>query len=192
MAKKKAARKGGRRTGGTTARRASAQGQGSSRRSAAARKGAASRASASGRRRQSSSSRQASSSRSSGRGGNSRTPSAVRLLKQDHQEVSQLVKRFEDAPEGEKTQIAERICAALTVHAQIEEELLYPAARRALEEDDRELVDEANVEHASVKDLIAQIEAAGDSDELFDAKVKVLGEYVKHHVQEEENELFPK
>jgi hemerythrin-like domain-containing protein len=105
--------------------------------------------------------------------------------------VEQLFERFEDASEREKKQIAQQVCAMLTVHAQIEEELVYPAAKQALEEDDRELVDEANVEHASAKDLIAQIER-GESDELFDAKVKVLGEYIKHHVKEEEGELFPK
>jgi hemerythrin superfamily protein len=117
---------------------------------------------------------------------------AIRLLKQDHQEVSQLLERFENASGAQKTQIAQRICRALTVHAQIEEELLYPAARRALEEEDQELVAEAAVEHASVKDLVGQIEGAAGSDELYDAKVKVLGEYVKHHVKEEETELFPK
>lgn len=117
---------------------------------------------------------------------------AIRLLKQDHQEVSRLLDRFEDASGTEKKQIAQRICTALTVHAQIEEELLYPAARRALDQDDRELVAEAAVEHASVKDLVSQIEGSSDSDELYDAKVKVLGEYVKHHVKEEESELFPK
>jgi hemerythrin-like domain-containing protein len=76
------------------------------------------------------------------------------------------------------------------VHAQIEEEIFYPAAREALKEQD--LIDEATVEHASAKDLIAQIEQAQAGDELFDAKVIVLGEYIKHHVKEEHNEMFPK
>ena len=80
----------------------------------------------------------------------------------------------------------------LTVHAQIEEELLYPAARDALDSDDAHLVAEAHVEHASVKDLIQQIEQREELDEEYEAKVEVMGEYVKHHVSEEESELFPK
>ena len=76
----------------------------------------------------------------------------------------------------------------LTVHATIEEEIFYPAAREAEVESD--LLDEAEVEHASAKDLIAQIQEMSPEDELYDAKVKVLGEYVQHHVQEEEGELF--
>jgi hemerythrin superfamily protein len=76
------------------------------------------------------------------------------------------------------------------VHATTEEEIFYPAAREAVDDDD--LLDEAEVEHASAKDLIAQIEAGSPSDPLYDAKVKVLGEYVRHHVKEEEGELFPK
>ena len=82
------------------------------------------------------------------------------------------------------------ICVTLTVHATIEEELFYPAAREAEVETD--LLDEAEVEHASAKDLIAQIEGMGPDDELYDAKVTVLGEYIDHHVKEEEGEMFPK
>jgi hemerythrin superfamily protein len=78
----------------------------------------------------------------------------------------------------------------LTVHAEAEEEIFYPAAREAIEEQD--LLDEAEVEHASAKDLIAQIEAMDSSDPLYDAKVTVLGEYIDHHVEEEEKEMFPK
>jgi len=91
--------------------------------------------------------------------------------------------------DAEKQSLAGRICAALKVHTQIEEEIFYPAAYEALEDDD--LLDEAEVEHASAKELIAQIEASSPSEPLYDAKVKVLGEYVDHHVQEEEKELFP-
>lgn len=117
---------------------------------------------------------------------------AVKLLKADHQEVAALFKQFESTDDEEKGGLAEQICQMLTVHAQIEEELLYPAAREALQEDGADLVDEATVEHASVKDLVSQIESADPTDDLFDAKVKVLGEYVTHHVKEEEGELFPK
>jgi hypothetical protein len=75
------------------------------------------------------------------------------------------------------------------VHTQIEEEIFYPAAREAIREQD--LLDEAAVEHASAKELIRQLQDGQPGDEMFDARVKVLGEYVKHHVKEEQNELFP-
>lgn len=119
---------------------------------------------------------------------------AVVLLKQDHRMVEALFDEFEDAEESEQSAIAERVCQLLTVHAQIEEEILYPAAKQALEdeEEDSELVNEAEVEHASAKELIAKIEAMSVDDENFKATVKVLGEYIKHHVKEEEGELFPK
>ena len=117
---------------------------------------------------------------------------AVALLKADHREVDELVQQFEKARSDRKEAIARRICTALTVHAQIEEELLYPAARNVLDPDDMDLVDEADVEHASIKQLVAEVESASPSDALYDAKVKVIGEYVKHHVKEEERELFPK
>ena len=77
----------------------------------------------------------------------------------------------------------------MTVHTQIEEEIFYPAAREAIEKS--ELIDEAIVEHGSAKQLIAEIEEMDTGDELYDAKVKVLGEQVRHHVEEEEDELFP-
>lgn len=116
---------------------------------------------------------------------------AVELLKQDHREVEALYQEFEQAEDSrEKSQIAWKICTALTVHAEIEEQIFYPAARRAIS--DQDLLDEATVEHASAKQLIAEIESLTPRDKLFDAKVKVLVEYVKHHVKEEEEELFPK
>jgi hemerythrin superfamily protein len=120
---------------------------------------------------------------------------ATLMLTRDHAEVRKLFKQYEKLAEaqadGEERQaLAEEICAMLTVHATIEEEIFYPAAREA--EVEADLLDEAEVEHASAKDLIAQIQDMGPDDELFDAKVKVLGEYVEHHVQEEEGEMFPK
>jgi len=115
---------------------------------------------------------------------------AISLLKQDHRQVSELFDAFErdDAP---KAEIASQVCLVLTVHATIEEEIFYPTARETLGDEGDKLLDEAEVEHAGAKELIAQIEAAGQDDDLFEAKVKVLGEYVRHHVKEEESELFP-
>jgi hemerythrin superfamily protein len=120
---------------------------------------------------------------------------AVSLLTTDHAEVAELFDEYEslvdgDGADDEKQALAERICAMLTVHTTIEEEIFYPAAREALDEQD--LLDEAEVEHATAKDLIEQIQSMEPGDELYDAKVKVLGEYVNHHVLEEEGELFPK
>jgi hemerythrin superfamily protein len=115
---------------------------------------------------------------------------AIQLLRADHRKVQALFDQFEKARgDDKKAELAQEICAELKVHAQIEEEIFYPAARKALKKQD--LIAEATVEHASAKDLIAQIEQARTGDELFDAKVKVLGEYIKHHVKEEQNELFP-
>ena len=119
---------------------------------------------------------------------------AVSLLTDDHAEVAELFEEYEsladgDGAEDEKQALAERICALLTVHSTVEEEIFYPAAREALEAE--KLLDEAEVEHATAKDLIEQIQSMEPGDELYDAKVKVLGEYINHHVQEEEGELFP-
>jgi hypothetical protein len=115
---------------------------------------------------------------------------AIRLLKEDHREVKGWFKDYEKTEEeGEKQALADKICLALTVHAKIEEEIFYPAARGAIEDDD--LIDEAQVEHATAKQLIAEIEKMKVGDPLFDAKVKVLGEYINHHVEEEEKEMFP-
>ena len=119
----------------------------------------------------------------------SSAPDAMTLLRTDHQNVSKMFDQFEKTRSGDrKKAIAEQICAELKVHAQIEEEIFYPAARGAIR--DKDLLAEATVEHQSAKDLIAQIEGGG-SGEMWEAKVKVLGEYIKHHVKEEQNELFP-
>lgn len=117
---------------------------------------------------------------------------ALKLLKQDHEQVAALFETFEEASEENKRALAGQICQLLTVHAQIEEELLYPAARGVLDSECDELVNEATVEHASIKALVSQIETSDSADELFEAKVIVLGEYVNHHVEEEEDELFPR
>ncbi len=115
---------------------------------------------------------------------------AIKLLKTEHREVRTLFAEFEKASdEATKQKVADKICLALTIHAQIEEEIFYPAAYAALDDDD--LLDEAEVEHASAKELISQIQSSAAGEPLFDAKVTVLGEYINHHVKEEENELFP-
>jgi hemerythrin superfamily protein len=122
---------------------------------------------------------------------------ALDLLKRDHQEVDKMFHQFEEIKDGagddEKENLVTQICDALTVHAQIEEQIFYPAARRALGvPEGTDLLDEAAVEHQTLKDIIGRLEAAPTDDPLYDAGVKVLSEYVKHHVKEEENELFPK
>jgi len=118
---------------------------------------------------------------------------AIDLLRRDHEAVEDLFDQFEDARESENDEematLVACVCSALTVHAQIEEELFYPAIRQLPEAAD--MVDEAAVEHQMIKDLVAQLEAMRPGDDLFEAKVKVLSEYVKHHVKEEEGEIFP-
>ena len=116
---------------------------------------------------------------------------AIALLKADHGMVSGLFADYEKTNSSTKKKaLVAEICSELSVHAQIEEEIFYPAVKAALK--DKLLVPEATVEHASVKDLIAQIEGVEPDGEIYDAKVKVLSEYVKHHVKEEQNEMFPK
>ncbi len=120
---------------------------------------------------------------------------ALKVLEQDHDAVDALFKQYEsdkdDMKPAQKQKLATQICEMLTVHATIEEEIFYPAVRN-LDEEVRDLVSEAAVEHQSLKDIIGRLEAAPPSDPLYDAGVKVLSEYVKHHVKEEESELFPK
>ena len=117
---------------------------------------------------------------------------AIKLLESDHRQVEKWFKEFE-ATNGQKTKakLAEQICLALKVHTQIEEEIFYPASREALSSEQEEMVDEAVVEHAAAKTLIAEIEAMEVGEELFDAKVKVLQEMIEHHVGEEEEDYFP-
>lgn len=112
---------------------------------------------------------------------------AIALLKADHRTVEELFEKFEKASgDGAKEKIARRICLELTVHAQIEEEIFYPACEGKVEED---LIKEAYVEHDGAKVLIAEIEAGRPDDEYFDAKVKVLSEQIEHHVEEEEKRM---
>jgi len=118
-----------------------------------------------------------------------RPQDAIALLRADHEIVNALFEQFEKTRSHVKKQlIAAEICKALTVHAVIEEEVFYPAAKVAL--NDTEMVPEALVEHDGVKKLIAEIEGS-EEGEMFDARVKVLSELVRHHVKEEQNELFP-
>jgi hemerythrin superfamily protein len=112
---------------------------------------------------------------------------AVALLKADHRKVEELFAAYEKASgDGKKQKIAEEICMELTVHAQIEEEIFYPACEGKVEED---LLKEAYVEHDGAKILIAEIEAGGPNDEYYDAKVSVLSEQIEHHVKEEEQRV---
>lgn len=113
------------------------------------------------------------------------------MLRADHKKVSALFAQYEGARStAKKKSLVAQICTELKVHTQIEEEIFYPAVKAALK--DHELVPEANVEHASVKDLIAQVEGVNPEGEMFDARIKVMSEFVKHHVKEEQNEMFPK
>jgi hemerythrin-like domain-containing protein len=117
--------------------------------------------------------------------------SALALLEQDHREAKGFFDDYEKLDNAEqKEALAVKICIALRVHTEIEEEIFYPAAREKLQSP--ELIDEAIVEHAAAKQLIDEIEAMEGGDPLLDAKVKVLGEQIRHHVEEEESELFPK
>ena len=119
---------------------------------------------------------------------------AIAVLTDDHKKVKTLFKNFEslkeEANDDEKAELVGRICKELTLHAQVEEEIFYPAVRAAIDDDD--LMDEADVEHAEVKDLITQLEAMKPGDDHYAAKVTVLGENVDHHVKEEQDEMFPK
>jgi hemerythrin superfamily protein len=109
---------------------------------------------------------------------------AIALLKADHREVEELFAKFENASgDGKKQQIAEQICTELKIHTMIEEEIFYPALEGKIEED---TLSEAYVEHDGAKVLINDIVAGGPDDEFYDAKVKVLGEEIEHHVKEEE------
>jgi len=113
------------------------------------------------------------------------TPDAIALLKADHREVEEMFEQFEKSrSEDKKAQLAQKICQALKVHTQIEEEIFYPAFLEAT--GNKDIHHEAEIEHDGAKKLIAQIEADGPTDEYFDSRIKVLSEMIKHHVREEE------
>ncbi|GAC1306129.1 MAG: hypothetical protein NVSMB10_10590 [Steroidobacteraceae bacterium] len=116
---------------------------------------------------------------------------AVAMLKADHKKVKQLFaefKKMKDGSDEEKSELVARVCNELIVHAVVEEEIFYPAVREAI--DDADLMDEALVEHAAAKSLIEQLQGMEPEDDLYDAKVTVLGEQIEHHVEEEEGEMF--
>src|SRR3954462_10926958 len=117
---------------------------------------------------------------------------AIELLKEQHDKVKKAFKEFEklEREDGEtQQQLVQTVCEDLKVHTTLEEELFYPAAREAIEDED--LLNEAQVEHETAKMLIEQLENMGPDDPNFHATFTVLGEYVMHHVQEEEGEMFP-
>lgn len=120
---------------------------------------------------------------------------AIEMLSKDHQEVDEMLGEYKklmdyESPASKRKALATEICQALTAHAEMEEQIFYPAARANLKKDSEEIMDHADVEHATLKGLIAKINDAKADDPHFDAYVHVMGEYVKHHVEEEENDMF--
>jgi hemerythrin superfamily protein len=122
----------------------------------------------------------------------SKTPTAIDLLKEDHDKVKKAFKEFEnmDRSDTETCRQAVRlVCDDLRVHTTLEEEIFYPAVREAI--DDEDIMNEAAVEHETAKTLIDQLENMDIDDPNYYATFTVLGEYVMHHVKEEEGEMFP-
>jgi len=134
------------------------------------------------------------SSQSRGRGASPARSAILEMLKDDHKRAKKAFRDFERLdPEKDPeacAQLVAQCCAELTLHATLEEELLYPAARNVLA--DEALIDEAEVEHASAKELISQLQQMQPDEEKFAARFTVLGEYLKHHIKEEEGEIFPR
>lgn len=113
---------------------------------------------------------------------------AIELLEMQHREAEELFERLEEAEGEEKEEIFEELADALAVHAAIEEKHLYPESKGARTE---EMLREAVEEHLAIKRVIADLLEMTPEDDNFDAKVKVLKEQVEHHVEEEEEQLFP-
>jgi len=127
------------------------------------------------------------------RRGRMHAPDAISLLRADHREVESLFAQFETtSSSARKGEIAQKICDALTVHATIEEEIFYPQARDTLKRAGEEMLDEAEVEHEGIKWRVELLQKMKPQDDLFDAEVTVLKEYVDHHVKEEERKIFPR
>lgn len=117
---------------------------------------------------------------------------AIDLLKQDHERVEKAFRDFEkmDRQDAEACRrLIAGVCAELSVHTLLEEEIVYPAMREAIDDDD--LMNEAAVEHETARMLIEQLENMGPDDPSYFATFTVLGEYVRHHVKEEQGEMFP-
>jgi hemerythrin superfamily protein len=122
----------------------------------------------------------------------SKAEGAIEMLKEDHAKVQKAFKEFEklDREDTETIkQVVQTVCEGLKVHTTLEEEIFYPAVREAI--DDEDIMNEAAVEHETAKMLIDQLENMGPDDPNYHATFTVLGEYVKHHVKEEEGEMFP-
>jgi hemerythrin superfamily protein len=118
---------------------------------------------------------------------------AITVLTEDHEKVRKMFRDFERLNQKEgndhrKRKLVQQIWTEITIHAQVEEEIFYPAVRDAI--DDDTLLDVADVEHSSFKELIAQIDSMGAGNPYYDAKVMALGEYIDHHIKEEQDEMF--
>ncbi len=114
-------------------------------------------------------------------------PRAIAMLKEDHRVFDRLFKEFEEATGKRKLDIAQELCLRITMHSKIEEEVFYPAIRGKVDEDE---IEEAIVEHQAAETIIEELEEMDGSEELYDAKVHVLGEQLRHHIEEEETEMF--
>jgi hemerythrin superfamily protein len=124
-----------------------------------------------------------------------RPSDAISLLKKDHETVKKLFAEFKSVSHSDegskKEQIVEEIIGALELHATVEEEIFYPAVRKARAEQTKDEVREAYEEHKQIKAVLAALNDTTPNDETYDSKVKVLQEDVEHHVKEEEGEMFP-
>jgi len=172
-------------------RQSTTQQKGQTARSSSTSRSSSGRGSTSGARSSTSRSPSRSTSRSAGS-----SKDAIALLTKDHRTVQKIFKQAEKLDRQEDSeelqQLVQTACEELTLHAQLEEELFYPRVAEMVQENDQDLVQEALVEHNSAKQLIAQLEQMGPEDESYQATFKVLGEYVNHHIEEEERQIFPK